>query len=263
MKSKVDDVGLELFRKVKSGDLSAIKAFIEKYQDRVFSYCYVIIGDRFEAEHLAMITFEKVISNVHNIREEKKFLSYMLTIARNLCLDKVEGDKIEESVSPIPDENCEQKTLDDYTKQTIDDSYDSQLDILIGQETLEQTRTLVDRKMQELPSAQWEAIYLVHYMGFTYKEAAGIARCSEGAMKTRVNRGMKRLTRSLIRNKVDKLPDDQKEAVRLVYFEGLSIGEAARQLRCSEQAMKSRIGDALKPLCRLVKKEIEGLRVPK
>lgn len=263
MKSNVNDVGLELFRKVKSGDLPAIKAFVEKYKKRVFSYCYVIIEDRFEAEHQAMITLETVISNVHNIREEKKFLSYMLTIARNICLDEVKRRDREKPVSPIPDKDDTQKTLDDYAERSTDQTHNSPLTILIDEETEERTKILVNMKMQELPSAQREAIYLVHYMGFTYKEAAGIARCSEETMKPRVHRGMKKFTWSLIRNKADKLPNDQKEAVRLVYFEGLSIEGAARQLRCTEEAMKSKIGDALKRLHRIVKEEIEDLRLTK
>lgn len=257
MRSKVDHTGLSLFRKIRSGNLSALKPFIEKYQNRVFRYCYVIIGDQFKAEHYAMITFEKFYYNIHKIKHEEYFLSYMFKIARNLCRDKIKKDKREESVSPIPDEECSPKTLEDLVEPGTDED---PLAKLINKESQEQIRTFFNLKMQQLPLEQRKAIYLVHYEKLSYEQAAEIDGCPLGTIKSRVNKGMKNLTWSLAKNKIHKLEPEHRDAVYEVCVNKCSFKKAGEVLGCSEKTIRERYNKGLEKVSKDMHREIEGLR---
>jgi RNA polymerase sigma-70 factor, ECF subfamily len=257
MRSKVDPTELKLFRKIRSGNLSDLKTFIEKYQNRVFRYCYVIIGDQFKAEHYAMITFEKFYSNIHKIKQEEYFLSYMFKIARNLCKDKIRKDQREEFVSPIPDEEYSPKTFEDYVEPDMDENPMAKL---TEKESQEQIRSFVNLKMQKLPYEQRQAIYLVHYEKLSYEHAAEFVDCPVGTIKSRVNKGMKNLTWSLIKNKIRNLELEHRTAVYEVCVNKCSFKKAAEVSDCSEKVIRERYNEALKKLFKIIRKEIEGLR---
>jgi len=61
--------------------------------------------------------------------------------------------------------------------------------------TLEQRENeeLIKRALQALTPEQREAILLSRYQGLSYAEIAQISGCSEGAVKTRVFHGRRRL----------------------------------------------------------------------
>lgn len=256
MKSRVDDTGLELFRKVKSGDLPGTRAFIEKYKQSVIAYCFSFVRDRFTAEHLSQIAFNNLIRAAPKIKSDEKFYSYLLKIARNQCLDFLEVRRLEKNVSPVPCENGE-KNIEDYCEP----SRKSPEKELIDEETKKQTRAYVSGMLERLPRAQREAIDLVHYKGLSYEEAAEIAGCQLGTMKSRVNRGMKNFTWSLARNKMDNLAWEERDALSEVCVNKSSFQKAARVLGCSKETIQERYYKALQFLRGAIQKEIEGVKV--
>jgi len=53
------------------------------------------------------------------------------------------------------------------------------------------------KALELLPSAQREALVLVGAVGMSYEEAAGVAQCAVGTIKSRVNRARIELTKTL------------------------------------------------------------------
>jgi DNA-directed RNA polymerase specialized sigma24 family protein len=51
----------------------------------------------------------------------------------------------------------------------------------------------LERAVERLPPPQRSAVLLVHAFGYSYREAAGLLDCSEGAVRNHLHRGMQRL----------------------------------------------------------------------
>lgn len=78
--------------------------------------------------------------------------------------------------------------------------------------------------LSKLPPDQREALVLVGASGFSYEEAAEIAGCAVGTVKSRVNRGRRRLTDILGVDEAASFgPDDETQAA-LVLAAGAAAG---------------------------------------
>lgn len=59
---------------------------IEEQYEKLFKYCYMKTRDKHVAEDITQETFLRFLSN-HSYKEMGKQMSYLYTIARNLCID--------------------------------------------------------------------------------------------------------------------------------------------------------------------------------
>jgi RNA polymerase sigma factor, sigma-70 family len=79
----------ELITYYQSGNESALKHLISRYQKKVFSYILVSVKNRELAEDIFQETFFKVINTLKsgNYRNEGKFIHWVLRIANNQKID--------------------------------------------------------------------------------------------------------------------------------------------------------------------------------
>ena len=79
----------ELILRYQSGDESALKALIDRYQKRLFSYILISVKNKELAEDIFQDTFIKVINTIRsgNYHEEGKFFQWIMRIANNLKID--------------------------------------------------------------------------------------------------------------------------------------------------------------------------------
>jgi len=71
------------------GDESAFETLVKKYQKQIYQKIYFITRDKMIAEDILQETFIKIIRSIKTgvYNEEGRFLSWAVTVARNLCLD--------------------------------------------------------------------------------------------------------------------------------------------------------------------------------
>jgi len=265
---------LDLFRRVKKGDEKAFRPFVNRHKDMVFGYCWSILQNKFEAEQAAMETFDRFLLRAHSIKDDKKYKSYLFTIARNLCFDvirdrggvklkgktkKGEEPKRAVLIPHVPDGDDSILTLGNIP----DPDGDTTVKPLTKGERQAGIRALVNEKMAKLPRNQREAIYLVRLERLTYEEAGEKLGCPIGDIRSRISRGTKELVWSFIRNKFRKLPSDLREPVRLVYHEKLSYREASRKLGLTEDSVKLTVKKGLKTLYKGLQDEIAELGLVK
>jgi len=79
----------ELIARYVSGDESALKILVQRYEKKVFSYIMLSVKNRELAEDIFQDTFIKVINTLRsgNYKEEGKFVQWVLRIANNLKID--------------------------------------------------------------------------------------------------------------------------------------------------------------------------------
>ncbi|MHC5051325.1 MAG: RNA polymerase sigma factor, partial [Planctomycetota bacterium] len=79
----------ELVQRIRDGDAEALRAIVERYQDRIFSLIYGIVRDRHEVEDVAQEVFLKVYTRIQAFDERSKFYTWLYRVAANAAKDHV------------------------------------------------------------------------------------------------------------------------------------------------------------------------------
>lgn len=158
----------ELIVKLKGRKKEAEKAFAaiyQRYSTHVYSYTKSIVRDHDDTEDIYQEVFMRFFKNVEKGSEITNLHSYLIKIARNLCLnykrDKKPQVQIEDWHKTIDNElNIEEKEMFDLVMRALD---------------------VMDEKYSE-------AFILKKIEGLKFKEIADILEISLEGAKTRVNR---------------------------------------------------------------------------
>jgi RNA polymerase sigma-70 factor, ECF subfamily len=76
----------EIIRRVNQGDSNAFEPIIHIYQQRLFAYCFYMLGSRQEAEDIVQETFIRAYQSLHLYRFDQSFPGWLYRIAGNQCL---------------------------------------------------------------------------------------------------------------------------------------------------------------------------------
>jgi len=77
----------ELFKKLNSGDNSALDELIQIYYPDIFRYCSWHTSERQTAEDATQETFLKAVKHLDSYAHQRKFRAYLYKIAVNTCAD--------------------------------------------------------------------------------------------------------------------------------------------------------------------------------
>lgn len=170
-----------LIRKIKSGDTEAWDKLVNKYYNQIFSFCVRrCLGDRVLASDLTQDIFLKVIENIEKYKFNGKFFNYLFTITVNTCNNYYNKKKFTQS-------EFDEKVLN-LDSETISAN-------LITQENVNQIQVALNT----LPDIQREALILKYYHGFKVKDVAKINGTSVATSQSRINQGLKKLSKLLDR----------------------------------------------------------------
>lgn len=151
----------ELVLRYQSGDESALKALIQRYEKRLFSYILVSVKNKELAEDIFQDTFIKVIHTIRsgNYYEEGKFFHWVMRIANNLKVDYFRrSQKI-----PVMSATENYDALDFLTSKE-----ESVEQTMVREQVYEDLARVVDH----LPDEQREVLMLRIYNDYSFKEIA-------------------------------------------------------------------------------------------
>lgn len=164
-----------LIRSYLNGDQSSLQTLIERHQNRLYSYIFLLVKDKQLADDVFQDTYVKVINTLKlgNYKEEGKFIQWVMRIAHNLVIDHFRKSK----KIPFVDSNNSEYNIFDTIRFT-DPSIEEQL-------VLNQIHADVKKLMHFLPEEQKEVIYLRCYAGLSFKD---IAEQTEVSINTALGR---------------------------------------------------------------------------
>ena len=182
-----------LIQKAQAGDPYAFEELIESHQKQIFSIAYRIAGNPEDASDMTQEVLVKVFKNLKHFQGNSKFSTWLYRVATNTCLDEQKKARRHTSYSldaelttedgslatdladsgPTPEESYEKKTL----QKAVNDG--------IAKLNDEHKKVLILRDIQ----------------GFSYEEIAAILNCSDGTVKSRINRARANLKKILLKNK--------------------------------------------------------------
>jgi len=147
----------QVLQKIKAGKIKYFEKIIDAYEGNVYGFIYSIVKDSSHTEDLVQETFIKVFRNIETYDEDKRFSTWLLTIARNLAYDHLRKNtklRVVDSVDDVVRETPETEMLTREFNKNIDDM------------------------VQQLPEQQSQLIYMKYFEELSYNEIA-IRLCIE------------------------------------------------------------------------------------
>jgi RNA polymerase sigma factor (sigma-70 family) len=159
MSERTDDELVQLYA---IGNHAAFTELIFRYQDKVFTYIYLIVRNRALAEDLFQETFIKVITNIRQQRytENGKFLAWVNRIAHNLIIDYFRREQIE-NINAHSNFGYDVFNNTKYCDMNVEDE-------LVYEQLLGNVAKMVDF----LPENQREVVKMRFYDDLSFKEIA-------------------------------------------------------------------------------------------
>lgn len=151
----------DLIARIAEGDEGAFSCLFGRLMPDVFKLSYALLLDRASAEDAVQEAFTRLWKHAENWRPEASVKTWLLTIARNVCLDIIRKRR-----------NDTKKHYELYKDHLA--SPDNPLEN--GERPLirKETERLVRTALFLLPERQREAVTLVYYSGIQNIEAARI-----------------------------------------------------------------------------------------
>lgn len=168
----------ELLGRVVDGDHDAFNDIMRLHEDRVFSVCLRIMGNRDEALDATQDAFLTVFRKARQFKGKSSLGTWIYRIAVNTCYDHLRKAKRRPS-QPMPD------YLDpaDDNAQAIVDSAGLRPDI--------------EKALGEIPIEYRAAVVLSDIEGMSMPETAEVLGIPVGTVKSRVFRGRRLLAEEL------------------------------------------------------------------
>lgn len=88
----------ELLRQLIAGDAPSFRRIYEHYQGKIFLFALRLIKSKSEAEDIVQEVFVRIWENREKIKIEKNFNNYILTITKNLILDRMKKAAFDKTI---------------------------------------------------------------------------------------------------------------------------------------------------------------------
>jgi RNA polymerase sigma-70 factor, ECF subfamily len=121
---------LEEVRRARRGDSSAFAALVRGLQRPVYGLCLRLLRSDAEATEVAQETFLRAYQHLERFDDARPFDLWVLTIARNLCLDilrrrqKVQMEDVEPHALTLAshEANSEEQAIDRQQRRSLEDA---------------------------------------------------------------------------------------------------------------------------------------------
>jgi len=160
---------VSLLRASLEGETAAWGEIVTRYKDAVFGLCLGFLRNRADAEDIAHDAFVRAYMNLRRYNLERKFSTWVFTIAANLCRNRIRYRRNH----PVMEVDYE-----------VEGSADPAHTV-----AREERQVRVREALNALPYAYRTPLVLRFYNDLSYKEIGDILAIPEGTVKTRIHRG--------------------------------------------------------------------------
>lgn len=169
----------ELFDRFLAGDDRAFIELFDGHNHRLFLYCLKLVGNADQAEDLTQELWERVIRLRQKPQKVLNPTGFLLTIARNLCLNHLRSQRRISSIDDLPENTLPSASMREMSE-------------------LEE---LVLIALNELPMEMREVLILYTYSGYRFDEIATMLGKSVDAVRMRASRARALLRKQILEMK--------------------------------------------------------------
>jgi RNA polymerase sigma-70 factor (ECF subfamily) len=173
----------DLVERCRKGDDEAWREMVDHLGHRVYSVAYHFCLKREDAEELSQEIFLKIFENLHRYDGSYPLVAWVVSLARNLCIDRYRRKKRERSFRFVSDEAVAPLLKSD------DDP---------AAEALRRERTkLLFWALSEIPEDLAEILVLRDLEGLAYEEIGKSLELPDGTVKSRLFRARAEVARKV------------------------------------------------------------------
>ncbi len=177
-----------LIQRALTGDQSAYKALLKRYQNGIHNMIYQMIKNREETEDLVQETFIKAFHSLESYNPHYAFSTWLYKIAFNNCIDAIRKKKLKTLPldKPIPLKEGE------VQQEIRDDSRCPEKDFIFSEK-----RDLIQNTIAALPERYRAVLIMRHQEDRSYEEISRILKIPLGTVKARIFRAREMLKKKL------------------------------------------------------------------
>lgn len=165
-------------QQARQGDTNAFARIVQAYQKPVYNLCYRTLGDPDEAEDATQEAFLRAYTNFSRYDPERRFLTWILSIASNHCIDRLRRRR--QNWVSIDDELAGEQLV-----APSESPYRSA-------ERREQAEAIQGLLNRMAPDYRIPLV-LLYWYDLSYEEIAATMNLSLAAVKSRLHRGRKQM----------------------------------------------------------------------
>jgi RNA polymerase sigma-70 factor (ECF subfamily) len=186
---------VELAAALLSGDADAFDSFVEYFRSKIFSYSWLMCGQREDAEEVAQEALLAAFQNFDQLRDPRRVRAWIFRVAKNACLMKrrksifaPERELSLDAFLPVSEGDGEHRHIEiaDWSKLPERELLDDEL------------RRELHRAIAELPETYRAVVLLRDIEELSTEDTAEILDLGLDVVRTRLHRG-----RLAIRQKLD------------------------------------------------------------
>jgi RNA polymerase sigma-70 factor (ECF subfamily) len=176
---------IELARQLIAGDSEAFDRFVGHFRAKIFTYSWLICGQREDAEEVAQDTLLRIFEKFDQLREPGRIRPWVFRIARNACLMKRRKSvfapprelSLDELMPAGSSEGGELKLqIADWSKLPETQALDAEM------------KSALERAIAQLPELYRSVILLRDMEELSTQETAQILDLNEQTVKMRLHR---------------------------------------------------------------------------
>lgn len=171
----------DLVERCRQGDDEAWKEFVDTFGAKVYSVAYHFTLKREDAEELVQEIFLKVFENLHRYDGSFPLVAWLLSLSRNLCIDRYRRSKRERSFRFVSD---------DAVAPLLHSGDDPAADAVRKERV-----KLLFSALAEIPEDLAEILVLRDLDGLAYEEIGRALELPDGTVKSRLFRARAEVAR--------------------------------------------------------------------
>jgi RNA polymerase sigma-70 factor (ECF subfamily) len=181
-RTSIGELDQTVVERARRGDTGAYAQIVQHYQTPVYNLAYRMLGDTAEAEDAAQETFLRAYAQLRAYRADRKFATWLLSIAAHLCIDRLRRRKFQ------------LLSLDEASVQeTLPTSAPGPEELAFAREREEEVQTL----LQKLAPASRTVVVLKYWNDLDVDAIAQITGDSVSAVKVKLFRARQLLAREM------------------------------------------------------------------
>lgn len=172
-----------LIARCRQGDALAWEALVRAYQGRILGLARHYMRDPEEARDVAQEILIRVYERLDSFQGGEKFVPWMLSLARNCCIDRLRRLKVRAPEHPVP----------------VEDDPQIPADIPTAEQELqrEERHSLLYAALDKMSATNREIILLKEIQGLKIEEISTLLAVPVGTVKSRSNRARTELARRI------------------------------------------------------------------
>jgi RNA polymerase sigma-70 factor (ECF subfamily) len=173
----------DLVARCRQGEDDAWRELVDRFGPRVYAIAYHFTLKREDAEELSQEIFLKLFENLHRYDGGFPLVAWILSVSRNLCIDRYRRRKREKSFRFVSDEAVTGLLKSDDDPATM---------------ALKKERTqMLFSALSEIPEDLAEILVLRDLNGLAYDEIGKALELPEGTVKSRLFRARSEVARTI------------------------------------------------------------------